>query len=556
MLVLHFMPEAAKSRSRKTVLRKRDLAAELKRQTGQLAAINSVTAAVSQSLDLNVTLQTALDAVLSVIPVEASGISLIDEQAGELVLRAQRGWRKDFVTAFPMRIKLGQGMSGLVIANDEVLITGDVTNDPRLVFPAFTEEKVQAMVLAPMHARGRVIGILSVLSHKPYEFDVDEIKILQAIADQVGLALDNARLYESVREQQSRLQAIIQSTADAIIATDNRGHINLINQAAQALFELDMRATLGQALREAPLPPLVVEKLREAMDREMSTAGQPFEIPLHNGRYLAGIVSPVYSHTRMGEQSAEGWVVVFQDVTHLKEAERARLQFVQTAAHDLRNPLGVTLSALTMLNRNWKDPTPTEREVFDIALQGINRMQDLIDDLLNLERIESGVDLRSEPVDIPDLIERCTIDMRPMLHGKQQKLELSVERGLRPILGDAGWLYRALANLISNAHKYTPEGSTVTIRAGAQASTLVLQVEDNGPGIPKEAQTRLFERFYRVRQTQEQVSGTGLGLAMVKSVAEKHGGRAYVYSEPGHGSIFGMALPYYPVEVEESASAG
>jgi PAS domain S-box-containing protein len=556
MLVLHFMPEAAKSRSRKTILRKRDLAAELKRQTGQLAAINSVTAAVSQSLDLNVTLQTALDAVLSVIPVEASGISLIDEQAGELVLRAQRGWRKDFVTTFPMRIKLGQGMSGLVIANDEVLITGDVTNDPRLVFPAFTEEKVQAMVLAPMHARGRVIGILSVLSHKPYEFDVDEIKILQAIADQVGLALDNARLYESVREQQSRLQAIIQSTADAIIATDNRGHINLINQAAQALFELDMQATLGQTLREAPLPPLVVEKLREAMDREMSTAGQPFEIPLHNGRFLAGIVSPVYSHARMDEQKAEGWVVVFQDVTHLKEAERARLQFVQTAAHDLRNPLGVTLSALTMLNRNWKDPTPTEREVFDIALQGINRMQDLIDDLLNLERIESGVDLRSEPVDIPDLIERCTIDMRPMLHGKQQKLELSVEHGLRPILGDASWLYRALANLISNAHKYTPEGSTVTIRAGAQGSTLVLQVEDNGPGIPKEAQTRLFERFYRVRQTQEQVSGTGLGLAMVKSVAEKHGGRAYVYSEPGHGSIFGMALPYYPVEVEESAPAG
>src|SRR5438552_2405581 len=130
--------------------RRRDLAEELKRQTGQLAAINTVTAAVSQSLDLNVTLETALDAVLSVVPVDSSGISMIDEAAGELVLRAQRGWRKDFVVSKPMRIKRGQGMSWLAINKDEVIITGDVSNDPRLAFQPFSEEKVQAMVLASL----------------------------------------------------------------------------------------------------------------------------------------------------------------------------------------------------------------------------------------------------------------------------------------------------------------------------------------------------------------------------------------------------------------------
>jgi two-component system phosphate regulon sensor histidine kinase PhoR len=548
------MTEPAKPKGRRASSRQRDLADELKRQTGQLAAINAVTTAVSQSLDLSVTLETALDAVLSVIPVEASGISMIDEAAGELVLRAQRGWRKDFVTE-PMRIKMGHGMSWQVINNDEVLITGDVTNDPRLAVPAFSEEKVQAMVMAPMHARGRVVGVLSVMNHKPYKFDKDEVKILQAIADQVGLALDNARLYESVREQQSRLQAILQSTADAIIATDNQGKINLINEAAKTLFQLDTRV-IGQPLRDVALPFQMREKLHIAMDRENLSGALQFEVPLDNGRFLASIVSPVYSQPRLDQRQAEGWVAVFQDVTHLKEAERARLQFIQTAAHDLRNPLGVTLSALTMLSKNWKDPTVTEREVFNIALQGINRMQDLIDDLLNLEHIESGVDFRHEPFNMPRLVEQCVTEMGPMLQRKEQSLRLVVDQNLPPYNGDERWLYRALTNLISNAHKYTQRGSTITVRAEAHGSALVLQVEDNGPGIPPEAQGRLFERFYRVRSTEEKIQGTGLGLAIVKSVAEKHQGRVFVNSEPGQGSTFGMILPCQVGEAETNVQAG
>ena len=520
----------------------RSLDDEVKRQTQQLAAINRVTTAVSASLDLDVTLQTALEAVLSVIPVEAGGISLVDEAAGELVMRAQRGWNNDFVTQ-PMRIKLGEGLSGQVVRTGEVVRTGDPSEDPRHASPAFGEEKVQAMVLAPMHARGKVIGVLSVTSHEPYDFDDDEITVLRAIADQVGLALDNARLYGRTREQQSRLQAILQSTADAIIAIDRYNNISLLNHAAERLFFLSNSEHIGQPLADVPLLPHLREKLFAAL--EHGVAGQPFEVQISDSTYLSGVISPVYSQGYTEEQRAEGWVIVFQDITHIKEAERARLQFIQTAAHDLRNPLGVTLSALTMLSKNWKDQSATDQEVIGIALSGINRMQDLIDDLLNLERIESGVDFRFDPVVIPEIVERCTIDMGPVMQRRNQKLKVEIDQNMPEFYGDSSWLYRALLNYLSNASKYAPENTTITMQAFEEENNLILQVQDQGPGIPLEAQGRLFERFYRVPGvTRDKVKGTGLGLAIVKSVAEKHDGSVFVISEPGAGSIFGMRMPF------------
>ncbi|MCZ7538967.1 MAG: ATP-binding protein [Anaerolineae bacterium] len=507
----------------------------------QLSALNTVAATVSQSLDLQATLQTALQAVLKVIPVDSAGISLVDETTSELVLRAQHGWHRDFVTQ-PMRIPLGRGMSGFVVANDEVLVTGDLTGDPRLAVPEFADEGVLAMALVPMHARGRVVGILSVMSHQPYEFADDEIRVLRAIADQVGVALDNARLYENTREQSSQLEAILNSTGDAIIATDNHGHISLINATAEQLFDLRRAEIIGLPLRHAPLHPKLRAGLRRAMSAGES-ADTMFEVPLDDGRFLSAIVSPVYAHQEPeSDRQAEGWVMVVQDVTHLRKAEQARVNFIRDAAHDLRNPLGVTLNALSLLSEELGESDSTA-EIIDIGLQGLSRMQVLIDSLLNLEHIESGVGLQCKDLDVRDLIERCVADIQPSIAQRGQTLRVEVPDTLPLIQGDMHWMYRALINLLSNAHKYTPAGGAIAVCAYVQDEDLFVEVKDNGPGIPPEAQTRLFERFYRVPGPDQDIKGTGLGLAIVKTVVEQHGGRVFVQSKVGQGSIFGMALP-------------
>ncbi len=517
------------------------LSEEIRRRVEQLAAINTVAATVSQSLDLEVTLETALDAVLGVIRVDSAGISLVDEEAGELVLRAQRGWRYDFVTE-PMRIPLGQGMSGVAVRNDEVVITGDVADASNLAVPEFAREGVQAMALIPMHARGRVVGILSVMNHEPYEFTDEEITVLRAIADQVGVALDNAALYERMKEQSSRLEAVLDSSGDAIIATDNHGHINLINATAEKLFGLRKEEIIGTPLRNAPLHPKLREGLRRAM-RE-GVGHTVFEVTLNESRFLSVIVSQVYAPPSLNsEHTPEGWVMVIQDVTHLREAEQARVNFTRAAAHDLRNPLSVTLSALTMLKRDLTESSEESRELIELGIQALHRMQDLIDSLLNLEHIQSGVGLRYAEVDVRELIERGVVDMYPSIQEAGQTLTLEVPEELPPIYGDMHWLYRALVNLLSNANKYTPEGGEITVRAYVQDDELYIEVADTGIGIPPEAQTRLFERFYRVPHQDRAIRGSGLGLAIVKSVVEQHGGRVFVQSKVGQGSTFGMVFP-------------
>jgi len=523
------------------VYRNQLLSEEIRRRVDQLSAINTVAATVSQSLDLEKTLQTALDAVLNVIRVDSAGISLVDESAQELVLRAQRGWRYDFVTQ-PMRVPLGKGMSGIAVNNDELVVTNDLVDESQLAVPEFADEEVLAMALVPMHARGRVVGILSVMHHETYEFTEEEITVLRAIADQVGVALDNARLYENTKEQSSRLSALLDSSGDAIIATDNYGHIELINSTAEQLFDLRKKDIIGLPLRHAPLHPRLREGLRRAMSSE-DKGNTVFEVALEDGRFLSAIVSCVYAHQAPeSNREPEGWVMVIQDVTHLRQAEQARVNFIHAAAHDLRNPLGVTMNALSLLEQYIDNVSDRQAEIMEIATDSLNRMQALIDSLLNLEHIQSGVGLKCKVVDVRDLVERGAIDIQPSLYKAQQELKLDVPEDIPPIEGDINWLYRALINLLSNAHKYTPEQGVVGIRAYVQDDEVYIEVNDNGPGIPLEAQTRLFERFYRVPGV-EAIRGSGLGLSIVKSVVEQHGGRVFVQSRVGQGSVFGMVFP-------------
>jgi two-component system, OmpR family, phosphate regulon sensor histidine kinase PhoR len=349
------------------------------------------------------------------------------------------------------------------------------------------------------------------------------------------------------------LQTIIESLPDGLIATDNNGLICLVNKEAQALFGIDGASLLGQPFIDAPFHPPLRTRLAHAI--RLISGGPPkhgqniVEFTLPGDLFISCVLARV-------PDSQDGWVAVFQNITAFRRNEQARTAFVQTATHELRNPLGAVIGSLSMLESRADNLTTTQTEVLSIAMRGALRVQELVDEILDLERVEGIGDLRREPVDIPAMIEKCAIEMQPAQRQKSQQLSLRVDLDLPLFWGDERWLFRALLNLVSNASKYTPNDSTIIVRAFTRERSggkeLLIQVEDDGPGIPQEALPHIWDKFYRAPRHEGRAKGTGLGLSIVKTVVEKHSGYVFVNSNQHpfnalwhkRGSIFGMVMPY------------
>lgn len=519
---------------------------EVQRRTIQISAITTVAATVGYSLDLNVTLNTAIESVLQVVDAEASGISLIDEAEDEVVLRAQHGWVHDFVEDNPMRIPLGKGMSGEVINNNKVLIYNDLSGYEDYAVDSFKNEGFRSLVMAPMHARNRIIGILSVMSSKPDQFDDATVSILSSIADTVGVAIDNARLYEQHVEHENRLNAILHSTADGILATDQHGRVSVCNYAAALMLDVEPHEIVGTALREMDIQYKVLDQLLLAMSPENKDEEiQSFQVQVEGGRTISVLVSPVQAPSQVSRiaHTEDGWVVVLQDITHIREAEVARVQFIQAAAHDMKNPLSVTQKSISMLKDMVASEDDMMVEILGMASNGVGRVQRLIDDLLNIEKIESGYQFSLDDVDVREMIYEISAQTQPLMRERKINFQMNITEDVPPTVRlDREWIQRALHNYLENASKYVPEG-TVNFEIIASNGNLHFEVKDNGPGIPLQAQARLFDRFYRVDSQRKDVSGSGLGLAIVKSVAEAHGGMVYVRSKESEGSTFGIRIP-------------
>jgi two-component system, NtrC family, sensor histidine kinase KinB len=521
----------------------KQLEIEIKRRTNQMIAVHAVTSVVGTSLDLNTTLEVALLVTMDMIGAEASGISMIDEDTGELVMRAQRGWTHDFTVRKPMRIPLGQGMSGQVIANDDVLVLNNMDGTETFAFPRFQEERFRSIALAPMHSRGEIIGILSVMSNDQGCFDQDIVNVLRVVADTVGVALDNARLYARSIENEHRLSAIINSTADGIIATDHTGLISLVNHAAEAMLGTEKSQLIGLPLREAPILAKIRDSLLLALASRVDETHRTFQVTLDDERIIDGLVSPIHNASQLDQDfEMDGWVIVLQDVTFQRQEQIARTKFIQAAAHDMRNPLSVTQSALTMLDMVLIEKDDKIMEIIGIARGGIRRLRNLIDNLSDLEKIESGYNFTLVEISLLDVLHEVGLEARLLMQDKSIIFTTDIEPDLPLVKIDPQWFKRALHNYLENARKYTQTGGEVTLRTYHKNAFNHIEVTDNGSGIGMAAQKRLFERFYRV-QEHKGIEGSGLGLAIVKSVAEAHGGQVYIDSAPGKGSTFGLKLP-------------
>ncbi|MCX5723363.1 MAG: ATP-binding protein [Nitrospirae bacterium] len=387
-----------------------------------------------------------------------------------------------------------------------------------------------------------------------------DVRIRTGSRDEVGLLADTLNQMtdqlrakiEELSEDRAQLLAMLTSMVEGVMVLDCRGRVLQINPAMERMFDLTGMEARGRpcsdVFRHPQLDTLVSAVLTKRMNEEE-------EILLHPSGRCLHIEASVTACDRENEACA---VLVFHDITELRRLENIRKDFVANVSHELRTPLTSIKGYIEALLDGAKDDPETSTKFLNIILKQSDRLNLILEDLLQLSRIESGKILfKRELLQIQRVIERTLAMIKPLADKKGHKLISCVADDLPLVLGDEDRLMQVLSNLLDNAVKYTPEKGTITVTArpvsdgakpAAMATAVELSVTDTGLGIPDQDRPRIFERFYRVDKARSrELGGTGLGLAIVKHIVEGQGGQVWVEANAPTGSRFLVRLPVHQI---------
>jgi signal transduction histidine kinase len=528
---------------------------------------------VSSSLDLDRALNRTLALLNDAIGAEQGTIMLRGPDDNMLHYRAGFGYLSDKMSGERRGFKLevGEGLAGWVVLNREAVLIDDLLEDERWVTNTSSSREHRSAIVVPLLVAEDVIGVLMVFHRKVQFFSAERLNLVKAIAGQVSVSINNAQLYELIRDQAERLgsmlrreqedasrsQAILEAVADGVLVTGSDNRITFLNNSAENILDLEMGRVIGQSLDVfAGLFGKAAGSWMQTI-RTWSASPQKYQmgdtyaeqLDLQNGRIVLVHLAPVIL-----QNDFLGTVSIFRDITHEVEVDRLKSEFVATVSHELRTPMtsirGYTdvllMGAAGAMNEN-------QTHFLNIIKSNTERLNILVNDLLDVSRIESGrVTLSPQALDMRDVAEDVIEEVlrRSQEESKPMALSLDAPKKLPPVNGDLERIRQVLSNLVFNAYHYTPENGTINVRVQSvkDGKSVQVDVEDNGVGIALEDQERIFERFYRGEHPLVLATpGTGLGLSIVKQIVEMHKGRMWMKSSgiPGEGSTFSFTLPVY-----------
>jgi two-component system phosphate regulon sensor histidine kinase PhoR len=505
------------------------------------------------------------------LSIPAAALFKVERSKGLMTLASQFG------LAEPKRpkersVKIGADLRGLLIGLDPISVDGARQHPLRTLLKG----GLYHTLFVPALAQGETVGALFVCRPKGFPFTVEEEELLKTIASELGSLWYNASLYgrlnqmssnplarfsyknqerriqtlsalsDTVRGEKALMGAIMDSIADGVVVTDSLGTIRLLNPKAKDILGLYAENAIGQNATEfirrfhdVPYEDIRA-KFREVVERE-KTFSMEVKFALPTTRYYTLSLGPVRSR----EGLVQGIVAVLSDITKLKEMDQMKTDLMSMVTHEIRTPLA-TVRGFAQILLKGGIPAEKSSEFLGIINRQSNRLVNLVNDFLDISRIESGRQaITKTPFEMDKLVQNSITDLRPLAEEKNIELRYNPPAGPIPeVFGDRNLLEQALINLVSNSIKYSPKGAYVEVSLTQENSHLRVDVKDNGLGIPKEALPRLFEKFYRVRcDDRKDIIGTGLGLSLVKQIVEVHGGHISVQSEHGAGSTFTFTVP-------------
>lgn len=544
------------------------------RRSAELSTLNDIAAAVTSSLNTREIYHLVMEKINEYFQVEAGSLLMLDEETNELVfvMTLEAGEEK----LFGVRVPRGKGIVGSVAESQQYEIVHDVRADPRF-YPLVSDSvgyEVTSILCVPIVVKGRTIGVIELLNKRHSAFEEEEAQRLTRMAATIGVAIENARLFQQVTTVRDRVEAIVNSTNDGLLMGDMHGTVVAANPMAAQLFQSRKEQVIGQKLddllarlRERALaistPSWLNDDDRAPEVVDMELGGQP-------RRFIRHYTLPV----RETSGAEIGRLALFQDISKERELAQLREDYTGMLVHDLRAPLTAIMNGIMMVKRGLGGPiSDQQQELLGIAHQGSQTMLEMVNTLLDIAKMEQGrMSLDLEPLSPYALIDETLDRLRVSAQDQKVQLQQQLSVGLPLIEADREKLVRVLQNLLDNAIKFSPGGSVVTLGAAyahlrgdvdappsiplslpalGSGDWLLFWVRDQGPGIPSQYHERIFEKFGQVRG--RKVRGTGLGLTFCKLSVEAHGGQIWLQSAEGAGSTFALALP---LTQEQRAQSG
>jgi NtrC-family two-component system sensor histidine kinase KinB len=545
----------------------------LARRVVQLAALEEIGRQLTSTLDLAHVFDRVLQHAMSSTGASAGLLVLCDLDNDRLELITHQGYPEGALAPYEKEgWPQNQGIMGRVVRTGEAALVSDVHADPDHVSHVPT---THSQLTVPILKENRVLGAISLESDWAQGFGSEDERFTTQLAELAAIAIDNARLFQQVREGRDNLQAVLDSTREGILVIDRNKRIVLANPIVEEMSGLAAQELVGRristvvtALEQRGVALLghsggetkdILHSLTTMSDQ---VTRHTYEAPGPPAYYVEQITSPVVDK----DDVVVGRLAVFRDITEERRLAQMRQDLTDMIVHDLRSPLTAVIGGLQVagdLLDAQADPTMIHRAL-EMSDESCNRLMVLVNSLLDISRLEAGqMPLELGPVLLPQLAQAVVQQMEPVAEHQMVALQLRASQ-VPPVEADSELVSRVLVNLVDNALKHSFADSTVTIEiapepveGGARRPTtsdaeapqrcVRCTVLDMGPGIPNEHREKIFERF---AQLDGRRRGAGLGLAFCRLTIQAHGGRIWVEDNPeGQGSAFAFTLPVLPLEV-------
>jgi two-component system, OmpR family, phosphate regulon sensor histidine kinase PhoR len=497
----------------------------LRMQLDELKTLGKISRTVTSSLDLDSVLEAVVDAAVEITNAEEGSLLLIDDVSGELYMRAARNFQEDFVRTF--RLPVHDSLAGEVLRTGKPLIIDE--EHPQKIKTSYL---VHTLIYVPLAIKGKVIGVLGVDNRSSGSmFNEHHLTLISAMADIAAIAIENAKLFTHTEIERNKLETILQNIEDCVILADSNRELLFINRTARLAFGISER----EIVTGKPIETVVHNQdLLEIFDQHQNQSRHRNEITLDDGRVLNAQFTSI--------PDVDLVAVTMQDITRLKELNKIKSDFVNAVSHDLRSPLTAIVGYVDLIARTGS-LNDQQVEYVRRVQSSVRDITELINDLLDLGKIEAGLDTGFETLHLAPIIRQTLDGLQGQLTQKPITLQLQVPADLPQVLGNPMRLRQMITNLVANAIQYTQPGGLVEVMASYEKEQVIFRVRDTGIGISPTDQPFIFEKFFRGKNVQNSSAGSGLGLSIVKSIVDNHQGRIWVDSVIGQGSTFTVVLP-------------